>query len=128
MRLTTERVKTVNVPGDPDGGYVNIRLLSVDERARIESNTSKVDIVNNGFTVNVYQRDNGVASACLKGWGNMYDAQGKELKFNNNNLAKLGQLSIDVDDKKIRFLKWIADEHDKFVEEVEAESKEAAKN
>ncbi len=128
MRLSIEKTKTIKVPNDPDGGYVNIRLLSIDERAKIESDTSTIDIVNNGVVVNPYNRDNGVASACLKGWGNMYDAQGNELKFNNSNLVKAGSFGIEIDGKMVRFLKWVADEHDKFVEEVAAENKVAEGN
>jgi len=130
MRLSTEKTKRVLVPNDPDDGYVIIRALSVEELSEIESKSSTVSVSEGKaqVVVNSYDRINGVARGCIKGWGNMFDAAGTELKFNAGNLEKVKKFNISVDSKKIRFFQWIDEEHAKFIEEVSEEIGAAQEN
>ena len=131
MRLTVEKNKRVDIPGDEDGGFINIKLLSLHEIARIEAKCQSPGINEKAevtLALDPFSRENMIALSCLTGWGNMYDSKGKELKFNRKSLAQAEAFVIRVDDKKMRFLEWVDHEHAKFYEEVEDESKVAIKN
>lgn len=129
MRLTAEKTKKVNVPNDPDSGYVVIRALSRDELAHSESASSSVNIGGEvSVIVDPYKRANLIATSCLKGWGNFFDSYGNEIKFNNKSLQTVKDMSVVIEDKPVRFFEWVKDEHDKFFNEVEEEKKVALKN
>lgn len=131
MRLSQERTKRIDVPGDPDGGYVNIRLLTLHQIAQIEAKCNSTGYSERNevmLSIDPFNRENLIAKSCLIGWGNMFDAKGKEMKFNQKNLREAEAFVIQVDDKKVRFLEWVDDEHSKFYEENEEEAKVASKN
>lgn len=131
MRLSLEKTKKIAIPGDPDGGFINIKLLSLHQIARIESKCNSTGFNENTevvMSLDPFSRENMIAKECLTGWGNLFDAAGKELKFSRKSLMQAEAFVIEVDDKKLRFLEWVDDQHTKFYEEVEEEAKEAAKN
>ena len=133
MRLSVEKTKTVPVPNDPDGGFINIRALTEDEIAEIESEAITISVTdgmsNSSLEIDPHKRENGTAIKCLKGWGHMYDLQGAELPFNKSSveLAKKN-FAISIDGAKHRFFKWISTEHAKFKEEIAKEEAEALVN
>lgn len=132
MRLTLDKTKTVKVPNDPDNGFINIRALSNDEIAEIESKSMSLTVGQGNeasLELDPYARDNGVAAACLQGWGNMFDPSGKALEYNKQNIELARRkFSIDIDGVTVRFFKWIRDEHDQFIREINEGKEEVAGN
>jgi len=123
MRLIVEKTKKVDVPNDPDMGYINIRALSMEELAEIESKASDMVVGEKGVNIslNNYEKANRIAGKCLKGWGNMFDSKGEELKYNSSSLEMMSHLELMVEGKKVRFLEWVCDCHTKFREEIKEE-------
>lgn len=130
MRLQIEKTKKIEVPNDPDSGYINIRALSQEEIDKIQSKSINVAMSDGNASVSVdsYIRENSVAMACLKGWGNFFLANGEELKFGNSSIEKVSHMSINVDGEDIRFLKWVCQCHDDFQKEIKGEMEEARGN
>lgn len=130
MRLTEERTKKVKVPGDPDGAFINIRALTLNEIDRIEEKATSITFGDDEGTVQLkpFKRSNNMALACLKGWGGFFDIKGKELKFNRANLNKAANFEVEIDGKRFRFFEWVDEEHEKFRKEVTEEEKVAIKN
>ncbi len=132
MRLKSVRTKRVDVPNDPDKGYINIQNLSEEQIAQIDA--KYFEISDGGVRmINYATRDGDFAKACLTGWGNLFDESGREMKFNPKNVEKASAFGIEtVDDKgkdiTLRFFTWVNEEREKFAEEVEAEEKLAEKN
>lgn len=106
MRLVEEKNKTVYVPDDADGAYIEIRNLSLEVTESIDS---KFYVINeNGLELSDYiARDNALARASLVGWGNFFDVNGKQLKFTPKNIEKASALSLLMDGKKVRFFEWV---------------------
>lgn len=130
MRLSTDKKKTVHIPNDPDNGYIIIRKLSDDEMDKSEADSVIINILgaNSGVTINPYEKENSVATKCLKGWDGIFDIDGTPLKFGAQGIEKSKGMSIEIDGKKIRFFKWVFSEHEKFRSEVEKEMLEAEGN
>lgn len=133
MKLVAERSKTIEIPGDEDKGFIQIRNLSMEEVAQIES--KYVHVTMNDIKMdNFAERDADFARACLKGWGNLYDPSGRDLKFNPKNIATASAFVVTVVDPETneslrhRFYEWINNEREKFAEEVEAEEEAALGN
>jgi hypothetical protein len=130
MRLTLERTKTVEVPNDPDKGFIKIKLLSMEELAEIEAKSSETGITSDGeakMVIKPYERANKVAEACLIDWGNFYDELGKPIPFSYKKISKVAQYVIRGE-KDVRFLEWVDDMHQEFMKEVQGEEKVAGKN
>lgn len=127
MRLSDARTKTVTVPNDPDGGYIIIKNLSMEEVAQIEG---KYLIVTDKEVrmSNYSERDSDFVSACLDGWGKLFGPDNRELKFTPLNVDKSSAFVITVDEKRVRFFSWINQERVKFAEEVLEEEESARKN
>lgn len=124
MRLTGDKTKRIDIPNDPDFGFINIRALSKEERSSIESKSSETTVGAGGnvvLTINNHNRTNLVAQKCLKGWGNIFDVNGEELKFNMPSLEKVSHMSLVIDGKKVRFLEWVDSVHSDFIAEIEQE-------
>lgn len=124
MRLTAEKTFRREVPNDPDGAFVNIRVLSKHHLSSIESKCVENKISEDGagsIVLNSHKRENLVARDCLTGWGNFFDEKGKELKFNIKNVTLAANFDITLDGKKVRFYEWVDSEHTKCKEEVDAE-------
>lgn len=133
MRLTVEKTKRFEVPNDPDGAYINIKALSLEQLARIESKCSKSGMDEDGnFSVSLdpFKRANAVSIACLTGWGGFFDVKGKELKFSVKNLREAAGLGVMMpdEDKPIRLFEWVDQCHNEFLDEIDTEAVEAAKN
>lgn len=136
MRLTLEKTKRVEIPNDPDGGYINIRLLSLNKIAQIESKCNQTGVDANSevrISLDPFARENKVARACLVGWGNLFGPKGEELKFNHRNLILAEDFVIHIVDEKgekqkVRFLEWVDSEHSKFYSESEDEAEDVSKN
>jgi len=129
MKLTSARTKRIEVPNDPEMGFINIRDLSLEEIARIDS--KYFEISDSGVNmVNYAGRDGDFAKACLTGWGNLFDESGRELKFNPKNIEKASAFKIDLggDEGVVRFYTWVNQEREKLAEDVEAEEQVAEKN
>ena len=129
MKLKAAKNKRVEVPNDPDFGYINIKNLSLEEVARIDSKYFKIS--DGGVSMENYaNRDGDFAKACLTGWGNLFDESGRELKFTPKNIEKASAFVIDVGEEEgmVRFYSWVNSEREKFAEEVEAGEQEAEKN
>lgn len=130
MRLTLDKIKRVEVPGDEDGGFVNIRALSLEEIAAIEAKSSDMGFKEDGgvtISINSYNRTNLVARKCLKGWGNFFDEKGEELKFPKD-IDRAAKYTININGKDMRFLEWVEHEHTKHREEIKEEEGVASKN
>ncbi len=131
MKLQRKREKEVFIPNDPDNGSVIIRKLSLNEISKIESKSSTLNVDADGtpkMTVDPYSRATAVAKACIVTWNNLFDENGNPLIFSKKVLNTASNYDIDVDGKRLAFFTWIDQEHTKFLEEVEKEEKEAAKN
>ena len=131
MRLTLEKTRRIDIPNDEDNGFVTIKALSMDHLARIESRCTQTMMDGNEdvqLVLDDYKRANRVATDCLTGWGNMFDTRGKELKFNRKNVMMAANLELLIENKRMRFLDWVDQEHAKFREEVNSESIEASGN
>jgi len=129
MRLIAAKTKRVEIPNDPDKGFVTIRNLSLEEVARIDA--KYFEISESGVNMKNYaDREADFVRACLTGWGNLFDESGRELKFNPKNVEKASAFAVDVgdDDGYTRFFAWINKERDTFAEEVEAKEQVAEKN
>jgi len=127
MRLTAERTKRVDIPNDPDGAYVIMRNLSLEEVARIEQD-HMIITDKEVRTAKFVDRDGNFARECLKDWGNFFDESGKEMKFTQRNIEKAAALSIRIDERAVRFFSWVNEEREKFAEEIEKEEESARKN
>ena len=136
MRLTASPVWREDVPNDPDGGFILGKVLDLDTVSSIEAKCSKTGVGDsNEVTVELYghKRVNMTAKNCLTGWGNLFDEQGKELKFNTKGLREAIKFVVTVkeDDKpsrRIRFLEWVDEVHSRKYEEYQEGLTEATKN
>jgi hypothetical protein len=132
MRLTTERTKRIDVPDDPDKAFINIIALDLDLITKIEENCSNIIIGDSDSSDSIgfkpAKREDGIAKNCLKSFGNFFDVKGSEIKFKKSNFKEVAKFAIDIDGKRVRFFEWVANEHDKFYDEVLIEEKEATKN
>ncbi|MFA5347453.1 MAG: hypothetical protein WC294_04910 [Methanoregula sp.] len=130
MRLTLDKIKRVEVPGDEDGGFVNIKVLSLEDLAAIEAKSSDMAFTENGgvtVSINSYNRANLVARKCLTGWGNFFNEKGEELKFPKD-IGRAARYSITINGKEIRFLEWVEQCHTQHREEIKEEMAVASKN
>lgn len=130
MRLSLEKTKRIDVPGDEDNGYINIKCLSQEQLANIESRSSDMAFDGSGgikVSINSYSRANLVAKKCLVGWGNFFDEKGEELKFPRD-IDKASNYSVVVDGKHVRFLEWVEECHTIFRNETLNSMEEARKN
>jgi len=130
MRLTLDKIKRVEVPGDEDGGYINIKALSLEDLAGIEAKSSDMAFTGDGgvtVSVNSYSRANLVARKCLTGWGNFFNEKGEELRFPKD-IDRAAKYSIRIGGKETRFLEWVEQEHTKHREEIAEEMGAASKN
>ena len=101
MRLVSVKSRKVDVPNDPDGGYINIKDLSLEEVAQIDSRYFKIS--DGGVSMENYaNRDADFAKACLTGWGNLFDESGRPLKFTPKNIDKASAFVIDVGGEEVR--------------------------
>lgn len=136
MRLSQERTKKVPIPNDEDHGYVTILDLEDDTIYRIHSKTQDVSMDgdnNQRFSFDPVAREDKMVEACLKGWGNLFDENGNELKFTPGNLFNARRFIVVGTDekgkeKKYRFYEWVESERLKFAEEVKAEKEVAVGN
>ena len=127
MKLSAERTKKIEVPGDPDKGFVVIRMLSLEETSQIEG--KHMIISEKGISINNYsERDSAYAIACIKDWGNLFDVDNTPIKFNAINMNKVANFAIIIDGETVRFFEWVKRELTKFTEEVEEQEKAAIKN
>ena len=132
MRLPKKRIKEVHIPNDEDMGMVIIRNLSMEEEAKIEANYLLVSEEGVSFS-NYAARTQEYAEACLEGWGNLKDEDGKDLEFTKENIEIASAfviLDVDEDGKetRTRFFEWINEEREKFSKEVIEEEKRAKGN
>ena len=130
MRLSINKNKKVDVPNDEDGGFINIKALSIEELANIESKSSDMAYDATGnvkVTINPYKRANLVARKCLTGWGNFFDEKGEELKFPKD-VDRAALYSINIDSKDMRFLEWVEQCHTILRDEIADEMGVASKN
>lgn len=129
MRLSQERTKRISIPNDPDNGFVVIRNLDLDTIYRIETDTQDISMdgrENQRFSYDPAEREDRLVKACLKSWGQLFDANGNEMKFDAKNLeASRRFVVIGTDENgkehRYRFYEWINTEREKFAEEVIAE-------
>ncbi len=131
MRLQRKREKEIFVPNDPDNGSVVIRKLSLNEISKIESKSSTLDVNAEGvpnLTIDPYPRSIAVAKACIVTWSNLFDENEKVLPFSKKALNVAADYDLEIEGKRVAFFTWVDQEHTKFLEEVEKEEKEAAKN
>lgn len=131
MRLSLEKTKRIEVPGDPDAGYINIKELSDEQLAAIEAQSSKISMTSGddvSVSLNSQSRTAKVAKACLTGWGNMFDEKGKILKCTPANVKKASGFVVDIDGERIRFFAWIEKCHMEFKAEIEEELGAASEN
>lgn len=131
MRLTVRPTKTFYVPEDSDGGFITIKALSLEEISAIESKCMVTSVDDTGqarITMDSHTRANNIAKACLQGWGGMLDVDGSELKFNQQNLKKAANYSIQTEDKLVRFFEWVDSCHNELIDEMEEQGEDAAKN
>ena len=129
MKLVAAKTKRVDVPNDPEGGFVNIKNLTLEEVARIDA--KYFSVTESGVSMVDYaSREADFAKACLVGWGNLFDESGKELKFNGKNVERASAFAIDAggEEGTVRFFAWVNGEREKFADEVEAEGQAAEKN
>lgn len=127
MRLTKERTKRVDVPNDPDGGFVVLRALSKEAVAQIES--EYMVVTQDGVELRKFaERQATLARERIKDWGNLEDEYGNPLKCTVKNLELAARFNIDVDGEQKRFFQWVNDEGEKFEDEVDAKETEASKN
>lgn len=127
MKLIAQKTKKVDVPNDPDGGFIVIKNLTQEEVAVIEG--KYFEVTNKEVRmVNYAERESEFARACLTDWGNMFDESGRPMKFTPKNIEKASAFSIEIEDKMTRFYEWVNTEREKFAEEVDEAEKEARKN
>lgn len=136
MRLSQEKTKKVSIPNDEDYGFVTILDLEDDTIHRIESKTQDLSMDgdnNQRFSYDPVDREDLMVEACIKGWGNLFDVNDKEMKFTPANLIKARRFVVvgadeKGEEKKFRFFEWVESERLKFAEEVEAEKEVARGN
>ncbi len=120
--LTDEVKKTIDVPDSP--ASVEIRALKDGEMELIRQDTLDTSSDGEGnMTIgfSLSKRRRAVVEACTVGWSGFTGVQGKALKFNQGNLARMILESTD-------FVEWVYEEHTKLIEEVESEAEEVEKN
>lgn len=126
MRLSQERTKRISIPNDPDNGFVVIRNLDLDTIYRIETDTQDISMdgrENQRFSYDPAEREDRLVKACLKSWGQLFDANGNEMKFDAKNLETSRRFVVIGTDEngkeyRYRFYEWINTEREKFAEEV----------
>ena len=136
MRLTKRIKKKFYIPNDPDGGWVEIKYLKINEVKRIEGKVNEIsysakkgeDDGETKISLNPYTRVTAFAHASLTDWGNMYDVMGKPMSFNEINIKKAAEFKIEVDGETFDFYSWIDKCREELNEEVEVETKEAEEN
>ena len=130
MRLTAEKTKRVDIPNDPDGGFINIVALTLDEVERLEEKAVEYSLGEDdaSYSVKPYKRANLMSRACLRGWGGLFDIKGNSLKFTKAHIKEAAKFEIIIDGQRKRFLEWVDDEHTAFLEEITKEEEEAVKN
>jgi hypothetical protein len=131
MRLSLEKTKQCYVPNDPDGAFVTIKLLTLDELSQCEAASTEMsvnDVTGAAMALDSHKRENEVARRCIKNWSGFYLANGEAIEYSKSNLAKMKDFAINTEEGSVRFNAWVDREHAKFAEEVEKESKDAAKN
>ena len=130
MRLKRERTKTVDIPNDPDKGSVTIKLLTLHELDLIEEKSSdlKLGEDDSSMSLKPTKRANAVARACIEGWDNFFNENGKPLKYSKNRIQLTSAFEVDLSDKTVRFFEWVDDEHEKFRKEVTEQEKVSVKN
>jgi hypothetical protein len=95
MRLSKRVKKKFYVPNDPDGAWVEIKHLKINEVKKIEAKANEItysskrgdDDGETKIALNPYTRVKMFAHAALTDWGNMFDVMGKPLSFNEVNVA-----------------------------------------
>jgi hypothetical protein len=135
MRLTKRIKKKFYIPGDTDGGWVEIKHLKMNEIKRIEAKANEITYSskdgNDGVTkiaLNPYTRSRLFAHAALTNWGNMFDVMGKPLSFNELNIAKAAEFEVSIEDEVFDFYSWVEMCRKELFDEVEAEKKVAEEN
>ncbi len=134
-RLRKRVTKTFNIPDDPDGAWIKIKFLKINEVKKIESQANDMyfqsDAKGEGNTrinFDPYTRSRLFAHACLLDWGGMNDTMGKAMKFSSVNIEKAAEFEVKVDDETFDFYGWVDKCRDELDVEVKAETEVAEEN
>lgn len=127
-QLTRRQTKRIDVPNDPNKGWVEIAYLKKGVRKRIQDDSNKITGSDDGTGVMVTTMafDLGrqrklFLEAVIVSWGGFLDSKDKETRPTPNNIRKF----VDEDDK---LYEWLQEESDAYVIEVEGEEEPAQEN
>lgn len=126
-KLTAKKSKTISIPDFPatitikyikPGVMQNIVQSTMNITSKQKDDTAKMT---NEVSFNLTAKNRAIVTECMEGWSGFLGENGKPMKFNALNLAKMMDESDD-------FVAFVVKEHEQFAEEVEAEEEEAEKN
>jgi hypothetical protein len=135
MQLSKKVTKVFNIPDDPDGAWVKIKHLKINEVKKVESKASDMfytaDDKGEGSTrinFDPYTRSRMFAHEALTDWGGFVDTMGKPLKFNTTNIDKAAEFIVTVNEEEFDFYGWIEKCRETLTSEVEVGTEEAEEN
>jgi hypothetical protein len=134
MRLTQRNIKEISIPNDPDGAWVKIKALTVNELKKIDSKANEIMMAadDGGVSTTVkfdpYTRTKLVVAECLVDWFGLYDEFDNEIPFSKTNIEKIASFEIEVNGTYIDFFTWVDNERVKFEAELREKKEAASKN
>lgn len=131
MKLTLDKTKRFDVPDDPDGAYITVRGLTLEEIAECESSSTELKVdgdQNASMVLDGYKRVNNIAKKCLIGWGGFFEANGKELTHSRKNQKEVARFAFDIDGVPTRFFEWVEKCHAELQDEIYGQQEVAEKN
>jgi len=134
MKIKQRNVKEISLPNDPDGAWVKIKALSLNDVKRIDSiaNDVKLESDDDGMKTSVkfnpYARTKMIASECLVDWFGFFDEMDNEIPYSKKNIDKIASVEVEVNGEYIDFLTWIDNERVKFENELREKKEKQEKN
>lgn len=131
MRLSLDKTKQFYAPGDPDGAYIIVRALSLEEIAEAESDSTelRVDNFDNAsMSLDPYKKANAIAKKCLVEWGGFLEANGNPIPFSKKNDKKMAGFAMKAEARMVRFFEWVEHCHNELQAEIQEEAERAEEN
>jgi hypothetical protein len=135
MRLRQRNIRQVDIPNDPDGAWVKIKALSLNDIKRIDSLANDIQMTTNGengldttVKFDPYTRTKLVVKECLVDWFGLYDEFDNEITYSKANIDKISSFEIEIGGEYVDFFTWVDNERVKFEKELKDKKSKAEKN
>lgn len=135
MKLTKDIFRKFYVPGDPDGSWVELVHLKINQVKKLEAKANDMAFLGDGqgegevrVGFDPYNRSVLFAHASLHDWGGMNDVMGAPMEFNKANITKAAEFVVTIDGEDFDFYGWIDKCRIEFDADVRKELKAAEEN